>query len=191
MLFESSTSIPDMDALMAGTLDPTTWNQPAATPLPTPGASLDLDVAPIPGLEFPGRGQISGSAWYLTAHSSPAVQAAAWTFLTWWNAPAQQASWNLQTAYLPYNTQAVNQSGLQQVWQNTRRGHWLDTAYTEMTNFDTQSPGPLIGPYSAVRAAIVQSLTDVTAGALDPQIVVTETDQTIEEILVEYSLAHS
>jgi len=60
-----------------------------------------------------------------------------------------------------------------------------------MTNFDTQSPGPLIGPYSAVRAAIVQSLTDVTAGALDPQIVVTETDQTIEEILVEYSLAHS
>ena len=191
MLFDSSTSIPDLDALMAGTLDPTTWNQPAGTVLPPPGPSLDLDVAPFPGLEFPGRGQVSGSAWYLTAGSSPATQAAAWTFLTWWNAPAQQATWNLQSSYLPYNTQAVNRPGLEQVWQNTRRGHWLDTAYTEMTNFDTQSPGPLIGPYSAVRAAIVQSLTDVTAGALDPQIVVTETDQTIEEILVEYSLSHS
>ncbi len=191
MLFDSSTSIPDMDALMAGTLDPTTWNQPAGTVLPPAGPSLDLDVAPIPGLTFPGRGQVSGSAWYLTASSSPATQAAAWTFLTWWNQPAQQAAWNLGGAYLPYNTQAVNRSGLQQVWQNTRRGHWLDTAYTEMTNFDTQSPGPLIGPYSAVRASIVASLNDVTAGGMDPQIVVTETDQTNEEVLVEYSLAHS
>ena len=191
MLFDSSTSIGDIDALMAGTLDPTTWNLPSVTVLPAPGPSLDLDVAPIPGLEFPGRGQVSGSAWYLTSNSSPATQAAAWTFLTWWNQPAQQAAWNLQGAYLPYNTQAVNRSGLQQVWQNTRKGHWLDTAYTEMTNFDTQSPGPLIGPYSAVRAAIVQSLTDVTAGGMDPQIVVTETDQTIEQDLVEYTLAHS
>ncbi len=191
MLFDSSTSIPDMDALMAGTLDPTTWNLPAVTVLPSPGPSLDLDVAPIPGLEVPGRGQVSGSAWYLTTNSTPATQAAAWAFLTWWNQPAQQAAWNLQGTYLPYNTQAVNQSGLQQVWQNTRKGRWLDTAYTELTNFDTQSPGPLIGPYSAVRAAIVQSLTDVTAGGMDPQIVVTETDQTIEQDLVEYTLAHS
>jgi sn-glycerol 3-phosphate transport system substrate-binding protein len=191
MLFDSSTSIPDMDALMAGTLDPTTWNLPAVTVLPPPGPSLDLDVAPMPGLEFPGRGQVSGSAWYLTSKSAPATQAAAWTFLTWWNQPAQQAAWNLQGTYLPYNTQAVNRSGLQQVWQNTRKGHWLDTAYTELTNFDTQAPGPLIGPYSAVRAAIVQSLTDVTAGGMDPQIVVTETDQTIEGDLVEYTLAHS
>ena len=144
----------------------------------------------MPGIENPGRGQVSGSAWYLTAGTSPATQAAAWTFLTWWNEPAQQAAWNLQSAYLPFNTQAVNRSGLQQVWQNTRRGHWLDTAYTELTNFDTQSPGPLIGPSRGGAGSNRPVAERVTAGAMDPQIVVTETDQTIEQILVEYSLSH-
>lgn len=191
MLFDSSASIPDMDALMSGTLDPTTWNQPVGTVLPPAGPSLDLDVAPIPGINYPGRGQVSGSAWYLTAGQSPATQAAAWAFMTWWNEPAQQAEWNLEGTYLPYNAQAVNQAELQQVWQNTRRGHWLDTAYTEMTNFDTQAPGPLIGPYSAVRSDISQSMADVTAGGMDPQIVANQTDQSIEDVLVSYSLSRA
>jgi sn-glycerol 3-phosphate transport system substrate-binding protein len=190
MLIESSASIDAIDALTGGTLDPTVWGYPAGTVLPPPGPPLDIDVAPWPGLDEAGRGQVSGSAWYLTNASSPAQQAAAWTFLTWWNAEPQQVQWSLEGSYLPYNTKAVNDEKLQDVWQNTRRGHWLDTAYTELTDFDTVSPGPLIGPYSAVRAAISQSLTEVTNQAMDPVITVTETDQNIEEDLVEYRLAH-
>lgn len=191
MLIESSTAIDDVDALASGTLDPATWGQPAGTVLPPAGPALDLDAAPIPGLSEAGLGQVSGSAWYLTNSGSPTEQAAAWAFLTWWNAAPQQAQWSLQGSYLPYNTKAVNDQKLQAVWQNTRRGHWLDTAYTEITDFDATSPGPLIGPYSAVRSAISQSLTEVTTEAMDPVITVTETDQNIQEDLVEYSLAHS
>ena len=191
MLIDSSSAIENLDALMSGTLLPQTLGQPAGTLLPPPGPPLDIDAAPWPGLQQAGRGQVSGSAWYLTNTSTPAVQAAAWKFLTWWNDTPQQVQWNLTGSFLPFNTKAVNDPRLERVWQNSRRGHWLDTAYTEITDFDQQSPGPLIGPYAAVRGAIVQSMSNVTSGAMDPQITVTETDQNIEEVLVEYSLAHS
>ncbi len=191
MLIESSTAINDFDALESDTLDPTVWGQPATAVLPPAGPPIDIDVAPVPGLSEAGRGQVSGSAWYLPAADSPATQAAAWTFMTWWNASAQQVQWSLQSSYLPYNTKAISDPALEQVWQHTRRGRWLDTAYTEMTDFDTQSPGALIGPYSAVRAAIDQSVTAVTRGDIDPQITVIETDSAIESDLVEYQLAHS
>jgi sn-glycerol 3-phosphate transport system substrate-binding protein len=191
MLIDSSTAISDIDALEADTLDPTIWGFPAATVLPTAGPPLDIDAAPLPGLSEAGRGQVSGSAWYLSAATSPAAQAAAWTFLTWWNQPAQQVAWSLEGSYLPYNSKAVSDPNLQAVWQHTRRGRWLDTAYTEITDFDTQNPGPLIGPYSAVRAAIVESMGAVTRGNMDPSITVNETDSTIDSDLIEYQLAHA
>jgi sn-glycerol 3-phosphate transport system substrate-binding protein len=191
MLIESSTAINDVDALEAGTLDPTLWGFPATAVLPPAGPRLDIDVAPLPGLSEAGRGQVSGSAWYLAAATSPAVQAAAWTFLSWWNQPAQQAAWSLEGSYLPYNSEAVSNDDLQAVWQHTQRGRWLDTAYTEITDFDTQNPGPLIGPYSAVRAAIVESMTAVTRGNMDPAITVNETDSAIDSDLIEYQLAHA
>jgi sn-glycerol 3-phosphate transport system substrate-binding protein len=152
---------------------------------------MDIDVAPLPGLSEAGRGQVSGGAWYLAAAASPAEQAAAWTFLTWWNQPDQQVAWGLEGTYLPYNAQAISDAGLQSVWQHTRRGRWLDTAYTQITNVDQGSPGPLIGPYSAVRAAIVQSMSAVTRGDMDPAISVNEADSTIDADLIEYQLAHS
>jgi len=191
MLIESSASIGDLDALELQTLDPTTWGLPVNTVLPAPGPPMDIDVAPLPGLSEAGRGQVSGSAWYLSAAASPVQQAAAWTFMTWWNQPAQQVAWSLEGTYLPYNTQAISDPGLQSVWQHTRRGRWLDTAYTQITNVDQQSPGPLIGPYSAVRAAIVQSMSAVTRGDMDPAIAVNEADSTIDADLIEYQLAHS
>ncbi|HVN49948.1 MAG TPA: extracellular solute-binding protein [Acidimicrobiales bacterium] len=191
MLIDSSAVIGDVDALEFDTLDPTVWGLPATTALPPPGPTLDIDVAPLPGLSQAGRGQVSGSAWYLSAAASPAQQAAAWTFMTWWNQPAQQVAWSLEGSYLPFNNVAVGNDQLQQVWQHTRRGRWLDTAYTQITNVDTQSPGPLIGPYSAVRAAIVQSMSAVTRGDMDPAITVNETDSTIDADLIEYQLAHA
>ena len=191
MLIDSSSAISDVAALELDTLDPTVWGLPATTVLPPAGPPIDVDVAPLPGLSEAGRGQVSGSAWYLSAAATPAQQAAAWTFMKWWNQPAQQVAWSLEGTYLPYNSQAVSDAGLQAVWQHTQRGQWLDTAYTQITNVDTGSPGPLIGPYSAVRAAIVQSMSAVTQGDMDPAITVNETDSTIDADLVEYQLAHS
>ena len=160
MLIESSTAIGDIDALEAGTLDPTLWGFPATTAAaPTRPAARHRRRAAA-GTER-GRPR-SGERQRLVPRrpsTSPAAQAAAWTFLTWWNEPAQQVAWSLEGSYLPYNSKAVSDPDLQSVWQHTRRGRWLDTAYTEITDFDTQNPGPLIGPYSAVRAAIVESMT--------------------------------
>ena len=111
--------------------------------------------------------------------------------MSWWNEPSQQAQWSLESSYLPYTNAAVSDHQLQLIWQHTRQGHWLDTAYTELTDIDQQAPGPLIGPYSAVRAAIVQSMSAVTRGDMDPAISVNEADSTIDADLIEYQLAHS
>jgi ABC-type glycerol-3-phosphate transport system substrate-binding protein len=191
MLIDMSSRIADLDALESDTLDPTTWGLPAKTVLPPAGAAVDLDAAPMPGLEVAGRGQISGSAWYLSAGLTPAEEAAAWTFMTWWNQPEQQAQWSLESSYLPYTDAAVSNEQVQQQWGHTRAGRWLDTAYTEMTDFDTQNPGPLIGPYASVRAAVVEAITMVTSANMDPQVALDETDPAITAELTEYQLAHS
>jgi sn-glycerol 3-phosphate transport system substrate-binding protein len=189
MLIDSSAHIADFDALESATFDPSLWGLPRTTVLPPAGRALDLDVAPLPGLQVAGRGQISGSGWYLNAATTPAQQAAAWAFISWWNQPAQQAQWSLDSAYLPYTNAAVSDSELQFVWQHTRQGRWLDTAYTELTDIDQQSPGPLVGPYAAVRSSVVQAMTMVTSADMDPQVAITESDATIDGDLTEYQLA--
>jgi sn-glycerol 3-phosphate transport system substrate-binding protein len=190
MLIDSSARIGDFDALESGTLDPTTWGLPSSTVLPPPGHTVDLDVAPVPGVTVAGRGQISGSGWYLSASTTPAEQAAAWSFMSWWNEPSQQAQWSLESSYLPYTNAAVSDHQLQLIWQHTRQGHWLDTAYTELTDIDQQAPGPLIGPYSAVRAAVQQAMTAVTRADMEPAAAIAESSQAIDGELGDYELAH-
>ena len=108
---------------------------------------------------------MAGDAWYVTTAATPEQRAAAWDFLRFLGGVTSQVRLNLEASVPPSNTKAVDDPALQAVWGKTREGHWLDTAYTQVTNFDSQAPGPLIGPSAQVGAAIAASLGAVTSTA--------------------------
>jgi sn-glycerol 3-phosphate transport system substrate-binding protein len=134
----------------------------------TLGAAPDLDVAALPGIDSAGHGQVGGVAWYLTRDLAAEQVAAAWDFVEFLNSVPSQVTWNLVGGYPPSNPRAVDDPGLVEAWNASRRGPWLDTAYTQVTNLDPGNPGPLIGPYPKVRAAIDLTVQGVVAGALQP-----------------------
>jgi hypothetical protein len=74
---------------------------------------------------------------------------------------------------------------LAKVWTVTRRGPWLDTSYTQLTNLDPASPGPLIGPYDETRVAIRASLVAIVGGRL-PKDAIAQADQAITAALAAY-----
>jgi hypothetical protein len=76
------------------------------------------------------------------------------------------------------------------VWSKPGRGHWLDTAYTQITNFDQQAPGPLIGPSTEVRDAIEASLVAVTTGGHPPAEAIATADKAIDDAIRAYAAAH-
>jgi len=153
----------------------------AATAAPMP----DVDVGPFPGIDAAGRGKVEGLAWYPTTTGSATVRAAAWDFLIFLNTPPSQVTMNLTGSYLPDNIRATDDPALEAMWTGTRRGRWLDTAYTQLTNLDPAIPGPLIGPYDETRAAIRASLEAVAAGA-PPADAIATANRAINEALADY-----
>jgi sn-glycerol 3-phosphate transport system substrate-binding protein len=145
----------------------------------------DLDAAPLPGLDGAGRGQVSGISWFPTNTGPDSTRAAAWDFLTFLNTIPNQVVMNVTGSYLPNNTKAADDPTLVKVWTVTRRGPWLDTAYTQLTNLDPAGPGPLIGPYEEIRAAIRASLAAVVGGR-PPKDAIAEADQAIDAALAAY-----
>lgn len=149
------------------------------------GAAPDLDVAALPGLDSAGHGQVGGVAWYLTKDAPPEQIAAAWDFAQFLNSVPSQVTWNLVGGYPPYNPRAVDDPGLVEAWSESRRGPWLDTAYTQVTNLDPAGPGPLIGPYPKVRAVIELAAQQVIGGT-QPPVAITTADQAITDVLAGY-----
>ena len=189
MAIAPATSIGVVDAWVEGRGDIEALGLSPGTTMPTSSAT-DLDVAPLPGLDGPGRGQVAGDAWYVTTAATPEQQAAAWAFLGFLGDVTSQVRLNLEASVPPSNTKAVDDPALQAVWGKTRQGHWLDTAYTQVTNFDSQAPGPLIGPSSPVEAAIAVSLGAVTTGAVPPADAIATADKAIDEAVKAYAAAH-
>ena len=145
----------------------------------------NLDAAPMPGLDGAGRGQVSGISWYPTNTGPDSTRAAAWVFLSFLNTIPSQVVMNVTGSYLPNNTKAADDPTLAKVWTVTRRGPWLDTAYTQLTNLDPAGPGPLIGPYAEARAAIRASLAAIVGGR-PPKEAIADANQAITAALANY-----
>jgi ABC-type glycerol-3-phosphate transport system substrate-binding protein len=146
----------------------------------------DLDVAALPGIDSAGHGQVGGVAWYLTRDLAPRQIAAAWDFVDFLNSVPSQVTWNLVAGYPPYNPRTVDDPALVDAWGSSRRGSWLDTAYTQVTNLDPAGPGPLIGPYPKVRVAIETATQSVVTGARTPDEAIVALDDAITVALAGY-----
>lgn len=152
MLIETSTAITTIDGVLAGTFDPADLGLDPNLKLPP--ISLDLGVAPNPGLKEAGRGQVGGGVWYITNTGSDEVQSAAWDFVKYFNEVTNQVTWTQEGSYLPIRDAVRKDPTVEADWTTSNRGKWLATAYGSLTTLDPDFPGALIGPYDKFRAAL-------------------------------------
>jgi hypothetical protein len=110
---------------------------------------------PVPGLDAAAgnKTQMGGAAWYLTNTGSPEVQASAWDFAKFLNAPDAQAQMLIGGSYLPYRNSVAARPDVQAFFDGSLSGHWLKLAYDQVKTIDPSFPGPLIGPYDEFRKA--------------------------------------
>ena len=149
--------------------------------------SLELDVAPMPGLNEPGKVFISGGAYFIMNTSSDAEQAAAWEFMKYLNNAESQKTIHLKGSYLPITDEVLDDPDVQSVWANDAAGQWLATAHGQLADIDPEFAGPVIGPFTEQRMIIQDSLEAVLLGGEDPAAALATAEEQINEALERYA----
>jgi sn-glycerol 3-phosphate transport system substrate-binding protein len=186
MTIETSTAATSIEAFLGGNLNPDTV-QGGIDAGNVDVNALDIGAAPVPGIDAPGRLQMGGGAWYITDTTPPAVQAAAWDFITFFNSLESQVTWNIDASYLPYRNAATKDPRVVADWTTTLSGRWLAMAYDELLNgVDPAFPGPLMGPYEQFRAAIRSSIDAMVFKGTSPDAAVTQASDETTAALQQY-----
>jgi len=168
MLIQTSAAISTIDAAISGTLTKDMLPQAGDLPLESLKFSdLEIGVAPLPGVEVAGKGQIGGNAWYLPK-KEPVEIAAAWDFAKYANSVEAQVRWTQLGGYLPSHRTVAEDPRLTADWENTRKGGWLKIAYEGTLSLDPEFTGPLIGAYAAFRTEARSALDAVALQGADP-----------------------
>jgi sn-glycerol 3-phosphate transport system substrate-binding protein len=148
---------------------------------------LDVNVAPIAGLESAGQGGVAGSAGFLVAGSDDASVAGAWDFFRFFNSIDNQVRWTLEGSYLPVTNSAQEDPRLVEEFSTTRSGRWLATAYDQLQTLDADFPGPAMGPYKEFRTGVQSAMEEVAEGRADPATAVSEFDAAFQSELESYA----
>ena len=125
-------------------------------------AALDIQAAPVFGVDAPGKAQIGGNGFWITTSGTDAQKAGAWDLIRWWNQEPQQVRWHVEGSYLPFLSAAADPPEVRAFWNATLAGHFLHTAYEEFTTgVDPNFSGALIGPYDEFRRSMRDALASV------------------------------
>jgi len=189
MLFETSTAITLIAGVVEGNLDlkkelgdQVDVNIPAGFKVP-----FEVGVATYPGIKEAGKGQVGGSAWYITNTGSPAVQSAAWDFIKYFNQVDNQVRWTREGSYLPVRDEAQRQLEADPAWSSSLVGRWITIAYNGMKTLDAKFPGPLIGPYDVFRDDLAAAMESVTLQNADPAAELAKAGSGIDAALKKYN----
>ena len=158
MIIETSAAIATVRALTAGnSVDPGTSGLDTED---VDLSKLDIAVAPMPSFtDLVGSSQAGGGGAFIMANASPEEQAAAWDFLEFAMTPEEQATWHVESSYMPNNVLAVDELAVKELWAADPA---FAAAYETFENVDpAKARGPLIGPYQAIRDAIEDGMDAV------------------------------
>ncbi len=175
IIVETSSASTSVEAFLSGNL------APGEVPIDSGAANLsglDIGAGAFPGIHDPGRTQMGGPAWYIMSTSPPAVQAAAWDFLTFMNSEQAQTKMLTGGSYLPYRTSAGTTPEAQQFFDSSLAGNWLRIANDQVRTIDPDFPGPLIGPYDEVRDTLRDALTSVALQGTAPDDAIAQAQRT-------------
>lgn len=148
---------------------------------------LDVDVAPIVGLEEGGQGGVAGSAGWLVAGSDDASVAGGWDFLRFFNSNDNQVRWALEGSYLPVTTSAQEDARLVEAFGSTRAGRWLSTAYEQLQGTNAEFPSPIMGPFKEFRVAVQSAMEAVIENGADPTTTISDLDSEFQAELEAYA----
>jgi len=187
ILIDTSAAISTVNGAIEGSLQPDQVGLEEGTDLS--GFSfpdLRLTVGMLPGLEEPGKGQMGGAAWYLVDGGDDAVIAGAWDFMKYFNQTEQQVTWAIEASYFPVRQEAIDDPALQAYWSDTLPGGWMKSAYQGFTSLDPSFPGPVIGPYSEFREAVIGGLEAIILNGADPKTTMESVDEEFQGELDSY-----
>lgn len=189
MLFETSTASTTIAGVLGGTSNLSDLIADAGldeASVGTTDLTIDVDVAPFPGVNEGGQIFASGGLVYMTDTGSDAERAAAWEFMKYVNEAAQQKIIHLKGSYLPVNAEVAADPEVQAVWENDAAGQWLATAFGQLDDIDPDFPGPVIGPFTEHRDIMNESLERLLLSGEDAATVLADAETEVTDALADY-----
>jgi sn-glycerol 3-phosphate transport system substrate-binding protein len=184
---ETSTAATTIEAFLSGELDPSQLS-PDGRVIDTDDLELNLDIgaAPYPGLEEPGRVQVSGGAYDLINTGTPEEIAAGWDFITYVNTVEPQVVNNLVGSYIPTLPAAAEDPELLETWETTLSGGFLAVSSAQLSETDPDFPGPTMGPFTDEREILAAGLDDLLINGSSPEDVAADLQEQLTQALADY-----
>ncbi len=148
--------------------------------------NVTVGVAPMPGPSNKGGVLVGGAALYIVKDAPAEKQAAAWEYMKFLFEPEQQATWSVGTGYIPVRESATELPSIQQLWAEEPG---FKVAYDQLidgVNNDATA-GPVIGPYQAVRDAVISNLESLLTQGKSPKSAVKDAAAKGTQAIEEYN----
>jgi len=149
---------------------------------------VKVGVAPMPGLDAADAGgvEVGGGALFIVNRASAAKQEGARIFAEWLNAPEQQATWHIGSGYIPVRESASQLPDVQELWAEFPQ---FKVAYDQLLSGETNaaSAGTVLGPYAAVREAMVEAMEQMLLQGKAPDAALADAAKAANSAIKEYN----
>ena len=140
------------------------------------GSKFDLAVDQVPAGPAGQKNQLAGTNIAMFSAASDDEKRAAWTYMEYLAAPAQQAYWAEQTGYLPVNKKALDEEGFQAYAKST-------PFVTEATQqLDTASALPGVATVQQASGLLAVAIQDCVNKGADPTATLAKAQQQAEAL---------
>jgi sn-glycerol 3-phosphate transport system substrate-binding protein len=151
------------------------------------GINWELGVAMEPGV--PGGTGLPGLfvhvLWILSSHPKE-EQEAAWKFIRWLVEPEQQAEWYVGSGWIPANVKALELPAAKEV--EAKYPQFKIAADLCLSAPPTPtSVGALLGPFIAIREAVVRGIEEMVVGGKDPIAAINDAAKEANDLLEDYN----
>ncbi len=149
---------------------------------------VTVGVGPMPGVTAEGGGgvEVGGAALFVVNRSSEVEQEAARIFAQWLNEPAQQAEWHVGSGYIPIRKSAAEMPAVRDLWSELPH---FRIAYDQLLagELNVASAGSVIGPYEAVREAILKAMEQMLLEGKAPDAALADAAKEANAAIEEYN----
>jgi sn-glycerol 3-phosphate transport system substrate-binding protein len=148
--------------------------------------NVTIGVGPMPGPAGKGGVLVGGAALYIAKDSAAEQQDAAWQFMKFLLEPENQATWSVGTGYIPVRRSATKLPAIEQLWVEEPG---FKVAYDQLVTGveNTATAGPVIGPYQAVRDAVIAQLESLLTQGKAPKAAVKDAAEKGTAAIEEYN----